>query len=104
LNGHVSLRTSTDLVHWTYRGTLFSTLPDWALEAVPGTEEFWAPDYHWTDHVLVLMSTTADDFNAIDRDGRSMAEGGGLVVLKADLQERDRWRGPGHCPILRDPG
>lgn len=34
----------------------------------------------------------------LDRDGKSMMEGGGLVVLKAS----DRWKGPGHCAILQD--
>jgi arabinan endo-1,5-alpha-L-arabinosidase len=39
------------------------------------------------------------------KDGRAMAQGYGTVILKADpLQEEGRWRGPGHCAILRDPG
>jgi arabinan endo-1,5-alpha-L-arabinosidase len=33
-----------------------------------------------------------------------MLDGYGSVVLRADLQGRERWRGPGHCAILRDPG
>ncbi len=34
----------------------------------------------------------------IDRDGKSMLEGGGTVVLSAS----DRWKGPGHCAVLQD--
>ncbi len=34
----------------------------------------------------------------VDRDGKSLLEGGGTVVLKAD----DRWKGPGHCAVLQD--
>jgi arabinan endo-1,5-alpha-L-arabinosidase len=41
----------------------------------------------------------------LGRDGRRMTDGGGLVVLKANNQEEGgRWRGPGHCAVLRDSG
>ena len=40
----------------------------------------------------------------LDREGRKMLDGYGTVILKADQQEKGRWRGPGHCAILRDPG
>jgi arabinan endo-1,5-alpha-L-arabinosidase len=41
----------------------------------------------------------------VGRDGRRMTDGGGLVILKANNQEEGgRWRGPGHCAILRDSG
>jgi len=36
----------------------------------------------------------------VDRDGKSMLEGGGTVVLSAS----DRWKGPGHCAVLQDAG
>ena len=36
----------------------------------------------------------------IDRGGRDMREGGGTLVLEGG----GRWRGPGHCAILRDEG
>jgi len=36
----------------------------------------------------------------VDRDGKDMREGGGTLVLAGDA----RWRGPGHCAILRDDG
>lgn len=40
----------------------------------------------------------------LDCKGRKMLDGYGSVILKADQQEKGRWRGPGHCAILRDPG
>jgi arabinan endo-1,5-alpha-L-arabinosidase len=36
----------------------------------------------------------------VDRDGKSMLQGGGTVVLHASPD--DRWKGPGHCAILQD--
>lgn len=111
---YIETRTSTDLIHWTATGPLFTTIPQWAKDAIPGTDGMWAPDisyvdgryrlyysvstfgsnrsaiglftsqtldpkaknYKWKDEGLVMMSTEADDFNAIDpnfiidRDGR----------------------------------
>lgn len=40
----------------------------------------------------------------VGKDGRSMLEGYGSIVLRADFRDRDRWRGPGHCAVLRDRG
>jgi arabinan endo-1,5-alpha-L-arabinosidase len=40
----------------------------------------------------------------VDKRGRPMTEGYGVVLLRADLSEKGRWRGPGHSAILRDPG
>lgn len=36
------------------------------------------------------------------RDGSSMLEGGGTVLLRADLPEKQRFRGPGHPGAFRD--
>jgi len=38
----------------------------------------------------------------LGRDGSSMLEGGGTVFLRADLPERQRFRGPGHPGAFRD--
>ena len=38
----------------------------------------------------------------LDRNGRAMREGGGTVLLRADAQGRDRFRGPGHAGVLHD--
>jgi arabinan endo-1,5-alpha-L-arabinosidase len=39
----------------------------------------------------------------LDRNGKSMMEGGGLLVLHADLDAARRFVGPGHIAILREP-
>ncbi|MCI4590466.1 arabinan endo-1,5-alpha-L-arabinosidase [Sphingobium sp. BYY-5] len=110
----IETRTSKDLVNWTAGDPIFTALPDWAKQAIPGSDGMWAPDishvngryrlyysvstfgsnrsaiglttsptldpkaknYGWRDEGLVVMSTKDDDFNAIDpnfiidRDGR----------------------------------
>jgi arabinan endo-1,5-alpha-L-arabinosidase len=38
----------------------------------------------------------------VDRDGKAMLEGGGFIVLHADLDPARRFKGPGHVAILRD--
>jgi arabinan endo-1,5-alpha-L-arabinosidase len=235
----IPIRTSRDLIHWKLSGHVLPRVPGWAMSAVPGIHDLWAPDityynglhwlYYacstggsnrsaiglattsalgkapWTDRGLVLQSRETDDFNAIDpahlidrdgrrwlafgsfwsgiklvaldresgrpltplvlhslaerlvpqgapdpieapflferggwyylvasydwcckgvnstyytvigrsravlgpyvgRDGKSMRQGFGTVLLRADFRDRDRFRGPGHCAVLRDGG
>lgn len=38
----------------------------------------------------------------LGKDGSSMLAGGGTILLHADLQERERFRGPGHAGHARD--
>jgi arabinan endo-1,5-alpha-L-arabinosidase len=38
----------------------------------------------------------------LGRDGGAMPDGRGTVILRADLKEKRRWRGPGGCGVLRD--
>jgi arabinan endo-1,5-alpha-L-arabinosidase len=38
----------------------------------------------------------------LDKLGHPMTQGYGSVVLKADQEEKGRWRGPGHCAVLHD--
>ncbi|WP_425453200.1 arabinan endo-1,5-alpha-L-arabinosidase [Sphingomonas gilva] len=40
----------------------------------------------------------------VDRDGKAMMDGGGLLVLHAQLDDSKRFAGPGHISILRDGG
>jgi hypothetical protein len=47
---YLPMRRSTDLVHWTSLGTVFSTPPAWVVEQLgtaPG--DFWAPDISYVD-------------------------------------------------------
>ncbi|WP_239807108.1 arabinan endo-1,5-alpha-L-arabinosidase [Croceicoccus hydrothermalis] len=38
----------------------------------------------------------------LGRDGSSMMHGGGTILLRADLQEKERFRGPGHPGAFTD--
>ena len=38
----------------------------------------------------------------LGKDGTSMMQGGGTILLRADLPEKDRFRGPGHVGAMRD--
>ena len=38
----------------------------------------------------------------VGKDGSKLMEGGGTIFLRADLQEQQRWRGPGHAGWLHD--
>jgi arabinan endo-1,5-alpha-L-arabinosidase len=102
--GGLQIRTSTNLINWTYQGYVFDSIPGWITTAVGPLEDLWAPDisywnglyhlyyagsqfgtndsviglatnvsldmksprYHWVDRGLVLRSSDADDWNAID--------------------------------------
>jgi arabinan endo-1,5-alpha-L-arabinosidase len=237
----IETRTSTDLVNWKAGDPVFTALPGWATQAIPGSNGMWAPDisfvngryrlyysvstfgsnrsaiglataktldraspdYGWRDEGLVVLSSKEDDYNAIDpnfvidregrhwltlgsfwtgiklfeldrrtgkplnpkkpvsiarrpapaggpapveapfiidhggyywlmasydycckgvnstyytvigrsktitgpylgKDGSAMMQGGGTIFLRADLQEQQRWRGPGHAGWLHD--
>lgn len=240
--GIVSHRVSSDRTIFRLSPAPFAKLPDWAVRAIPGATNMWAPDislvngryrlyysvstfgsnrsaiglatsatldpakpgYGWRDEGLVVASTPGDDYNAIDpafvadgegrhwlalgsfwggiklfaldprtgkllhpdkrplaiarrsvpagapsaieapyifrhggwhwllasydycckgvnstyytvvarsrrvegpylgKDGSSMLNGGGTIILRADLQERQRFRGPGHAAFFHD--
>lgn len=38
----------------------------------------------------------------LGKDGSRMTEGGGTILLRADLPEQERFRGPGHAGYLKD--
>lgn len=112
--GVIAHRISRDLVHWERGAAPLEALPAWAVRAIPGARNAWAPDisyvggryrlyysistfgsnrsaiglltnatldparpdYRWRDEGLVVESQRSSDFNAIDpnlvqaRDGR----------------------------------
>src|SRR5579871_417537 len=43
-NGNIQIRTSSDLRHWQYRGTVFKDIPGWITDAVGPIPNLWAPD------------------------------------------------------------
>lgn len=111
--GLIAARMSSDLVHWRAGTPPFAKLPDWAVQAIPGAKNLWAPDisfvngryrlyysvstfgsnrsaiglatnatldpaapgYGWRDEGMVLGSVPADDYNAIDPAFIADAEG-----------------------------
>jgi arabinan endo-1,5-alpha-L-arabinosidase len=65
---YIETRTSKDLKHWTATGPLFTSLPDWAKQAIPGTDGMWAPDISHVDGVYRLyysVSTFGSNRSAI---------------------------------------
>jgi arabinan endo-1,5-alpha-L-arabinosidase len=38
----------------------------------------------------------------LGKDGSAMMQGGGTIFLRADLQEHQRFRGPGHAGVFKD--
>ena len=43
-NGNIQIRTSADLRHWTYTGTVFADKPAWITAALGSIPNLWAPD------------------------------------------------------------
>jgi arabinan endo-1,5-alpha-L-arabinosidase len=41
---------------------------------------------------------------SLSEDGSRMLDGGSIVILKADLKEQQRLRGPGYSAFLSDEG
>jgi arabinan endo-1,5-alpha-L-arabinosidase len=54
-----------------------------------------------TYYTVIARSKTAEGPYR-GKDGSSMLAGGGTILLRADLQERQRFRGPGHPGHFRD--
>ena len=55
-----------------------------------------------TYHTVVGRSKSPEG-PYLDRAGKSMMDGGGLLVLHADLDPSKRFVGPGHIAVLREP-
>ena len=102
--GGLQIRTSPDLIHWSWSGVVFSRIPSWITKAEGNITDLWAPDisyangvyhlyyagsqfgkntsviglatnttlnpassnYHWVDQGLVIKTTSANNYNAID--------------------------------------
>lgn len=54
-----------------------------------------------TYYTVIARSRTIEG-PYLGKDGSSMLAGGGTILLRADLQEKGRFRGPGHPGHLRD--
>jgi arabinan endo-1,5-alpha-L-arabinosidase len=56
----IKIRCSADLTHWKQCGEVFSQLPSWAVNDVPGLKGLWAPDVSFFNgryHVYYSAST-----------------------------------------------
>lgn len=53
-------------------------------------------------YYTVVGRSTAITGPYLGRDGSSMMNGGGTIILRADLKEQERFRGPGHAGFLHD--
>jgi arabinan endo-1,5-alpha-L-arabinosidase len=62
-------RTSSNMTHWNNGPAVFSTIPAWTTEAVPGfTGDFWAPEVSYFDgiyHLYYAVSTFGSQVSAI---------------------------------------
>ena len=45
----IEIRRSADLHNWIFVGRIFSTLPQWVVDEVPGVSNLWAPDISYRD-------------------------------------------------------
>jgi arabinan endo-1,5-alpha-L-arabinosidase len=64
----LSAKTSPDLVHWTKARPPLTTLPDWAIRAVPGAKGMWAPDIAFVNgrwRLYYAVSTFGSNRSAI---------------------------------------
>jgi arabinan endo-1,5-alpha-L-arabinosidase len=48
-DGNIQIRTSRDLRHWMYDGTVFATKPGWITAALGNIPNLWAPDISYFD-------------------------------------------------------
>lgn len=66
--GLIPWRTSKDLLNWELRGSVFSAIPQWAQDAVPGTRGMWAPDISYFNnqyHLYYSCSTFGSNRSVI---------------------------------------
>jgi arabinan endo-1,5-alpha-L-arabinosidase len=66
--GHIPIRCSRDLIHWSRCGSVFDELPQWCAQEIPGTRNPWAPDISFFNgkyHVYYSMSTFGKNNSAI---------------------------------------
>lgn len=81
--GLIHWRTSTDLLAWTRAGAVFSEMPRWAAEEVPGTRGIWAPDVSYVNGEFRL-------YYSVSRFGEN-ASAIGLVVTKTLVRSDPRF-------------
>jgi len=66
----ITVRRSEDMLDWTqpFPGSIFTRVPDWALEMIPGASNMWAPDisfYNGKYHLYYSVSTFGSNRSVI---------------------------------------
>jgi arabinan endo-1,5-alpha-L-arabinosidase len=64
----IETRTSTDLVNWKAGDPVFTALPGWATQAIPGSNGMWAPDISFVNgryRLYYSVSTFGSNRSAI---------------------------------------
>ncbi|RYF05213.1 MAG: arabinan endo-1,5-alpha-L-arabinosidase, partial [Oxalobacteraceae bacterium] len=64
----ITLKTSPDLIHWTAQAPPLARVPEWGLQAVPGTKDMWAPDVSFFNgrwHLYYALSTFGSNQSAV---------------------------------------
>ncbi len=67
-SGHLPIRCSADEVNWSACGYVFAQLPAWVAQAVPATNQLWAPDISYFGgvyHLYYCASTLLSQVSAI---------------------------------------
>lgn len=67
-NGNIQIRTSLNLTHWKYDGTVFKNMPHWIRKAYPKIINLWAPDilyYNGTYHLYYVASSFGSNHSVI---------------------------------------
>lgn len=94
--GFTPIKCSPDMLNWSACGHVFESLPDWAVEEIPGTQGIWAPDISYFNgryHLYYSISTFGRNNSAIglatnktlDRESPDYAwVDHGLVVRSAE--------------------
>ena len=56
----LAIRRSSDLKQWEYVGRVFSSIPQWIQNKIPGVSNLWAPDvtYHNGRYYLCYSAST----------------------------------------------
>lgn len=65
--GNIQIRRSPDLHNWTYVGTVFTAIPAWIAQTVPGVTSLWAPEIrqHNGTYYLYYAASTFGSNNSV---------------------------------------
>lgn len=88
-------RTSPDLLHWTFAGSVFAQNPAWVVEKFGNLDSLWAPDisfFNGSYHLYYAASSFGSNHSCIGH------------ATKADLNSSDPWQDLGPVICSNDAG